>query len=187
MHVLITLMTILAVWIRRDYRNWKEYHTTMLYIAVGNLMYNFLAANHLLWKFNPDILSNHTLSEVFYTCIVFPGTALMFLSKYPNTTKRIILHYITWIGVYVGFEIVFLYFNKIYYQFGWHLGWSALFDCIMFPMLRLFYKKPLLAYVLSVPIAVFFIWYFDVPVHIPMEDRLEYIANRWQRSRFYVK
>ncbi len=172
MHILIAVMTILAIWIRRDYRHWREYHTTMLYIAVGNLMYNFLCANYLLWKFNPDVLSNHTMTEVVYTLVVFPGTVLMFLTRYPSSWKKKAYHYATWIGVYVGFEIVFLILDKIYYQYNWHLGWSALFDCVMFPMLRLHYKKPILAYILSVPIAIFLIWYFDVPVHIPMEQRI---------------
>lgn len=187
MHILITLIVILAIFIRGDFRHWKEFHSTMLYIAVGNLMYNFLAANYLLWRFNPDIMSNHTLTEVVYTCVVFPGTALMFLSTFPKTSKRITFHYITWIGLYVGFEIMFLFLNKIYYQYGWNLGWSALFDCIMFPMLRLHSKKPLLAYLLSIPIAVFFIIYFDVPIHIPIEERLNYIANKWLFLYFQVK
>lgn len=178
MHVLIGIVTILAVWIKGDYRYWREYHAPMQYIAGANLMYNFLCANYLLWKFNPDLISNHTLTEVVYTLIVFPATALMFLARYPKTPKKIFLHYLTWFSIYVGFEIIFLYLDKIYYQHGWTLLWSAAFVAVMFPMLRLFYTRPLLAYLLSIPISIFLIWYFKVPVHIPIEDRLEYIANR---------
>lgn len=178
MHVLIAVLTILAICFRGDYRNWKEYHAPMLYMAGSNLMYNFLCANYLLWKFNPDILANHTITEVVYTLIVFTGTVLMFLNTYPTTLKRKVYHYATWIIIYVGFEIIFLYLGKIYYQHGWTLGWSALFVMVMFPMLRLFYKRPILAYVLSIPISIFLIYYFDVPVHIPMEERLDFIANK---------
>jgi hypothetical protein len=54
--------------------------------------------------------------------------------------------------------------GEIIHSNGWSLGWSFLFDFIMFPMLRLHHKYPLIAYILSVPIAIFFIFLFDVPI-----------------------
>lgn len=171
MHVALSIFVIFAVWRWGDWRNWEKYHTTMLYFGLGNLTYNFLTANHFLWRFNSDILSNHTLVEVLYTFIVFPGTALLFLCNYPNERKAVFLHYVKWVTIYVGVELLFIFTNHIHYQYGWHLGWSAAFDCLMFPILRLFSKRPLLTYMISIPIAVFFLWWFKVPVHIPVEHR----------------
>lgn len=173
-HVFISLVVIFAVWKRQDWRDWEKYLPVMMYFALGNLTYNFLCANYFLWRLNPDALSNHSLTEMLYTFIIFPGTALMFLSKYPEGegTKSLAKHYSFWIIIYILVEWIFTYTNSIIYQYGWGLIWSATFDVIMFPMLRLFHKKSLIALLLSIPIAFIWIFLFDVPVHIPIEDRL---------------
>lgn len=171
MHVALSIFVIFAVWRWGDWKNWQKYHTTMLYFALGNLTYNFLTASYFLWRFNSDFLSNHTLTEMLYTFIIFPGTALLFLSNYPKTKKEQLKHYIRWVAIYVLVELAFIFTDHIHYQHGWNLGWSAAFDVIMFPILYLFYKKPIIAYLISIPIAVFFIWWFKVPVHLPVEQR----------------
>lgn len=171
MHVGLTLFVIFAVWRWGDWRNWQKYHTVMLYFALGNLAYNFLTANHFLWRLEADFISNHTLTEMLYTFVVFPGTALLFICNYPDTKRKVWMHYLYWIIIYVGIEWVMTTTGHIKYQFGWGLVWSAAFDCLMFPMLRLYYRKPLLSYIISVPLALFFILYFDIPVHLPVEER----------------
>lgn len=171
MHVFTGLFVIFAVWKWGNWREWEKYHTTMLYFALGNLLYNFLAANHFLWRLDADFLSNHTLTEVIYTIIIFPGTALLFLCNMPKTRNKQILHFTTWIAIYVAWEYMLLLTSGIKYQYGWTLGWSAAFDTFMFPMLLLHHKKPLLAYIISIPIGVFLLWYFDVPVYLPIEKR----------------
>lgn len=174
MHLTLALISIIAVWIRKDYRNWKPIYATMQYIAIGNLTYNFLCASHWLWQLNPDLKwFNHSLMEMTYTFITFPATALMFLSRYPEGEGllRILRHYSFWIVLYVICEIILITTNGIIYKYGWGLWWSALFDCIMFPFLLLHYRKPLLTLILSVPMTVFWIWFFDIPVHIPIPDR----------------
>lgn len=171
MHVLITIIMIISVWLRGDWRNWEKYHAVMLYFALGNLAYNFLTANYFLWRLDADYLSNHTLTEMLYTFIVFPGTALLFIGNFPKEKTKIVRHYIFWVVIYAGIEWIMTITQHIEYQYGWSWAWSAAFDVVMFPMLWLFYKKPLLTYIISFPIAIFLIWLFDVPVNIPVEDR----------------
>ncbi|WP_246050129.1 CBO0543 family protein [Aquibacillus sediminis] len=84
MHVGITILIIIAVWRKGDWRNWEKYHTVMLYFALGNLTYNFLTASYFLWRMDADFISNHTLTEMLYTFIVFPGTALLFIGNFPT-------------------------------------------------------------------------------------------------------
>ena len=184
MHVVMAVIVIIAVWWRGYYKDWKKYHTTMLYYALGNLTYNFLCANYILWRFNPDFISNHTLTEMIYTFIVFPGTILMFLGNYPKTFYKQVLHNLWWITVYVLVEVVYLITDKIYYQYGWHLWWSAILVAVMFPMFRLHHTRPLLTYILSVPITLFLLWYFNVPVHIPMEERVMEFFKGYYDSSF---
>ncbi|WP_186579276.1 CBO0543 family protein [Aquibacillus kalidii] len=171
MHVFISILVISAVWLKGDWKHWEKYHSVMLYFAIGNLTYNFLTANHFLWRIDPDFLFNHTLTEMIYTFIIFPGCALLFIGNFPKGRSKVVKHYAFWLIVFIVGEYLLTLTDHIKYQYGWHLGWSALFDCIMFPMMKLFYHRPLLAYIISIPLAIFFIWYFDVPVHLPVEDR----------------
>jgi len=174
MHLILALVSIFAVWLKGDYRDWKFFYPTMQYIAIGNLTYNFLCASHWLWQLSPDITwLNHSLLEMAYTFITFPLTALMFLSHYPEGQGkwRIFRHYLIWIALYVGIEIFLLIRGNIIYKYGWGLWWSALFDCIMFPFLRLHHKKPLLTLIISVPMVIFWVWYFDIPVSVPINKR----------------
>ncbi|MFC5653707.1 CBO0543 family protein [Paenibacillus solisilvae] len=171
MHLTLALITILAAWKYADWKNWQQYHSTMMYFALGNLLYNFLTANHFLWKLKPDFLPNHSLTEMVYTFIIFPATVLLFLSTYPKRDKKLIGHYLKWIGIYVGVEWFFMMTGRIIYQYGWSLYWSIIFDILMFPMLRLFYKRTLLAYAISLLMCIFWVWYFKVPVNVPIEKR----------------
>ncbi|WP_127586423.1 CBO0543 family protein [Paenibacillus koleovorans] len=171
MHLTLALFTILCVWQTGAWRDWRKYHHTMMYFALGNLTYNFLTANYFLWKMIPDVLPNHSLTEMVYTFVVFPASALMFLYRYPADSKQKLWHYVKWIGIYIVAEWFFTTNGRMSYQHGWSLMWSALFDVTMFPMLRLQYKRPLVAYIFSVAMCVFWLWLFEVPVDVPIEQR----------------
>lgn len=161
----MAVFILIIVWRFGNWSHWKDYHATMLYFSIGNLTYNFLIQTHFLWRFKPDFLTNYLFTEMLYTFIVFPATVLLFIGNYPQEKRKVLFHYSKWILIYVGFELLFVRTGHIQYQFGWSLGWSFLFDCIMFPMLRLHFKYPALAYLLSIPIALFFIWRFHIPVN----------------------
>lgn len=174
MHLVLMFVSIVAVILRKDYLKWKHYYPTLQYVAIGNLTYNFLCASHWLWRLKPDInWYNDTLVELGYTFITFPATALMFLSHYPNEDRkfRVFVHYVFWIGLYVVFEFILLLKGTIYYKYGWSIGWSILFDIIMFPFIRFHHKNPLLALVFSFPVVLILLWVFDIPIHIPIEQR----------------
>ncbi|WP_139491197.1 CBO0543 family protein [Brevibacillus dissolubilis] len=166
MHFLLSLWCIFAVWKWADWRNWEKYHTVMLYMALGNLTYNFLTYKHWLWKLKPDVFPDHVATEIAYTFIIFPATALLYLSKYPEGQSfwKQVRFMLRWVTIYVGMELIGAWTGRIIYQYGWNLAWSAFFDCIMFPMLRLYQVRPLLAYIISVGIATFFLMMFDIPL-----------------------
>lgn len=174
MHVLTAIISIIAVFIWGDWRDWKKYHATLLFFALGNLVYNFLTANYFLWRMDADFISNHTLTEMLYTFIVFPATGLLFLSNYPKSVLKQILHTLQWIVIYGVWEYFFTLTGHIEYKYGWTLGWSIVALFFMFPLLKLHVKHPLLTYVLFALVCVGFLWFFDVPVHLPVEDRGSY-------------
>lgn len=171
MHLFIALWAMLSVWKWGDWRNWQKYHTTLMYFAMGNLLYNFLCANYFLWKLKPDFFPNHSLTEMVYTFITFPSTALLFLTHYPSEKGKQVVYYLKWIALYVGVEWILAGTDRIIYEHGWNLKWSVFFDCTMFPMLFLFHKRPLLAYGISAVMCIGWVWLFDVPVNVPIELR----------------
>ncbi|WP_019414194.1 CBO0543 family protein [Paenisporosarcina sp. TG20] len=171
MHVLTAIISIVAVFIWGDWRNWKKYHATLLFFALGNLTYNFLTANYFLWKLDGDFLSNHSLTELLYTFIVFPATGLLFLDNYPKGVKKQILHTLQWIFIYAIWEYIFNLTRDIEYQYGWTFWWSVAVLFAMFPMLKLHVKHPLIAYVLFGLTSAVLLWWFDVPVNVPIEER----------------
>ncbi|UFJ39721.1 hypothetical protein LOK74_16900 [Brevibacillus humidisoli] len=164
MHFLIAGWIVFAAWKWGDWADWRRYHATMLYIALGNLMYHMLTKDHWLWKLQPDLLPTHVITEVIYTLIIFPLSAFLFLSNDPPDRKGKILHTVKWIIIYVGLEFIGMLTGRVLYQLGWNLFWSAVFNCIMFPMLRLHYHNPVLAYPLSFVIAVALLILFDIPL-----------------------
>lgn len=171
MHIITTIISIIALFGWGDWRNWRKYHTTLLFFALGNLLYNFLTANYFLWRMHADFISNHTLTEMLYTFIVFPATAILFLGNYPNGLKKQILHTLQWIAIYGVWEYVFTWTGHIQYQYGWNLWWSIAFLFAMFPLLRLHHTRPILTYILSSIVVVAVLWWFKVPVHLPVEER----------------
>ncbi|QYR22024.1 hypothetical protein KZ483_03065 [Paenibacillus sp. sptzw28] len=171
MHVALAIISLLAAWKWGDWRNWKRYHPAMMYFAMGNLMYHFLCANHYLWRFKPDVLSGHTITEIIYTFVTFPAVALIFLSRYPRAFKKQLFHILQWIVLFAAAEWLLYISDRINYDNGWMFLWSLLFDITMFPMLRLFYQKELVAYSISIGLAIMWIWLFNVPVHVPIELR----------------
>ncbi|RKL67436.1 hypothetical protein CR203_08755 [Salipaludibacillus neizhouensis] len=171
MHILTAIISIIAAYGWGDWRNWKKYHASLLFFALGNMIYNFYTANYFLWRMDADPFSNHSVTETIYTFIVFPATGLLFLSNFPKTMIKQILHTLQWIAIYGIWEYIFTLTGHIDYQYGWTLGWSIVFLFVMFPLLKLHETRPLLTYVLSGFVAIFVLWWFKVPIHLPVEER----------------
>ncbi|WP_274654406.1 CBO0543 family protein [Paenibacillus humicola] len=165
MHVAIAAGALLASLIWGDWRRWRDYRPAMMYFAIGNLLYLYLCSGHMLWTLKPDLFPKSVLTEVIYTFVTFPLTALLFLSNYPKRTAAVIFHYVQWIALYAGVEWLLSLTGRIVYSNGWSFWWSLLFDVTLFPMLRLFYRRELLAYVFSVGLTILWLVLFRVPMN----------------------
>ncbi|CAH1213176.1 hypothetical protein PAECIP111891_03924 [Paenibacillus allorhizoplanae] len=166
MHVVIALFTIYSVWRWADWKNWHKYHPTMLFILAGGLLYEYLTHDFNLWVFHPDFLYNHQITVIVYAVITMPLSVLLFLSRYPTTTKlKQLMYLLKWVFIYSVVELALQISGRISYGHGWTFWHSVMFDVMMFPMLRLHHTKPLRAYLLSLIIIVVLMWYFKVPLH----------------------
>lgn len=165
MHVLLAASLLAAVLLKADWRNWHEYHTTMLYIGLCNLLYNLLCQDYLLWKYKPDFLLNHRLTDVLYTIIILPSIVLLYLSNYPkNDKKKAGFHIVKWVIASILIESVYIASHHLELQHGYKLWMEFLFYPCMYIVLKIHHSRPLPAYALSVAIILFMVHYFDVPL-----------------------
>jgi len=171
-HIGINLLFILASWKWGNWSRWRHYHATMLYVAICDLLYLFLTANHQLWSYVPEpFLKHYALTEALYALVMLPATVLIFLSRLPAKPLKQAGHCLLWVGILFTIECVLLSTGRFRHLNGWSLYWSLGFDLVMFPMLILHYKKPLLAYLVSAAIVVYLLWQFEIPSGLPIEAR----------------
>lgn len=163
MHITIVIWAVLASWRTWSWERFYRYQATFLYIAAVNLLYLFFTVDYHLWEMQSDFGLSATMINMLYTFIVFPCSAILFLSHYPKHFKEQILHILKWIIIYIGVEWIGGLFNFITYDHGWNLGWSFPFLIMMFSLFRLHYKRPLLAYLLTFIFTALIIYYFKIP------------------------
>ncbi|WP_280523562.1 CBO0543 family protein [Neobacillus soli] len=145
-----------------EWRNLDKYYPTLLYFAVGNLAYEYIAhVKFHLWKMNGDGLFPEIIADFIALFLIVIPAILIYLSKYPKTPKERIIHIAKWILIFTIVEWVGgKYFNAINYENGWNIWWSFLFNLCMFPMLRLHYISFKKALLLSVPFTLFYLLWF---------------------------
>ncbi|MBE4909502.1 hypothetical protein IMZ08_15735 [Bacillus luteolus] len=173
MHVGITIAVLLAVYWKADWKNWRHYHPTLLYVVICNLLYNCLCAGYLLWEYKPDFLFHHNSTDLVYSFIVLPGIALLFLTGYPYETKmkKQFTYISKWVVLSLIVEGIVLLFGFIVLNRGWKYWMEVPFYFTMYYLIRLHHTRPLLTYVLSIIIIVFLMNAFDVPFSVPIEKR----------------
>ena len=97
--------------------------------------------------------------------VSYPVTVLIYLGRFPQQKMKAITWILFWVALYSIIEFINLQFlDLITHHNGWTMTWSVIFNFIMFTMLWLHYKKPGMALLLSIPIVVYLLWYFRVPV-----------------------
>lgn len=163
MHIAITILTILASVKWADWKNWRDYHASMFFISTGGMMYEYIVQENTLWKFHPDFLYGHEMVVLVYAIITMPISILLFLSHFPETWMKRLLYIVVWSGIYILVEWILLVSGRISYQNGWKFWYSFYFDIMMFSVIALHQHKPLRAYIITLPIIFFLIFYFNIP------------------------
>lgn len=166
-HIIIGFFLILCAWKWGDWKNYRLYLPTILYFIMSDMLYNLFTWDYSLWSYPhpPNLLPNHLLNNLFIMFTFYPSTVLIFLYRFfKESGVKQALYLLTWIVLWLGFELIMVLKGLCVYHHGWTYGWSIIFVCIMVPMLILHHKHPMWAYILSVPIIVFLLLWFHVPV-----------------------
>jgi hypothetical protein len=162
MYILFCILYLIAMFIWGDWRNWKKYYSTILFFIIGDLLYNFLLFNQPWWLFHDLILPNHSMVSIVCMFVAYPATVLIYLGRFPVEWKKRSLWFLLWSAIYLTKEYINENLGFITYHNGWNFGWSVLFTGIIFLSLPVHFKKPLLAWALSVVIIIFFVIIFDL-------------------------
>lgn len=166
-HVILLLLAVVLAWKWGDWRNWKQYYPTILYMIVGDLVYLVLSRNKPLWKYESSIF-NGDFIEFLIAFVVFPCTCFIYFELYSKVIKTrrkvyIPLLFLFGASVYTAIEWLSFRLGAFSYHNGWNIYWSFGFNCIMFPLLLLHFQKPVLAWLLSIVLAFLMIYYFQLP------------------------
>lgn len=164
MYILINIFYMIAGFKWGDWRNWKRYYPTILFFIIGDFLYNFLLYKQSMWLFHDLILPNHTTITILAMVVSYSATVLIYLGRFPEGWKKRSLWFLLWVGIYICAEYFNNTFGFITYHNGWNIWWSVLFTGIIFFILPIHHKRPLLAWLISIVIIGSLLSIFDVKI-----------------------
>lgn len=145
----IMLVWLAIVYQAGDWRNWRKYYPTILFFACGDLIYNVVFYEKMLWVFKNPSLS-HKFTDFLCVVVVFTCTILIYLPHYPKPWKKQILYVGYWVLLYSTIEWLFTVLGGIKYDNGWSLTWSVIHNIYQFILIRIHQDRPLLAWTLAI-------------------------------------
>jgi hypothetical protein len=157
----ILVMYILCAKFFVDWTRWEEFYPTILYFITCNFAYNFIFYQHTLWMYNFKAVDwlNHTFIELAFSLIIMPVFIMFFLQYFPKERRKFF-----YVAIWVVSFSILEYFSKetelFIHDNEWGILWSTVFNLIMFILLRIHYRKPLLALLLSVPTIIILLFFF---------------------------
>ena len=72
-----------------DWKNWKKYHATILFLWFGDLLYNVICYQYIMWQYKESIfaetfLTNHVIITLLIMFVSYPATVLIYLGRFPQ-------------------------------------------------------------------------------------------------------
>ncbi|HWQ43616.1 MAG TPA: CBO0543 family protein [Desulfosporosinus sp.] len=149
MILLLACLFVLACYKWGDWRNWKIYYPTILFLIAGDFIHFYVAAAKPLWRCTAKVVPG-TITTLIIALIIYPCTVLVFLPFYPKSGVIKKVCYITaWVCLYAFLEYLALKYNYMQHLNGWNFIYSVLFDYALFLLLLIHQKKPPGAWLLS--------------------------------------
>lgn len=143
------------------WRRWREYYPTILYAIIGDFAYNFVFHDHTLWLY--DGFFNHTTMDIIATFFLFPSIIILFLTHWPATWFKKALYVLAWAAGNTLFEYLSVLLDIFHYDHGWSILWSFTLLVGAFILLRVHYKKPLVAWPISIALGAATALMFALP------------------------
>lgn len=166
MHIILAVLFIVCAYRWGDWKNWHQYYPTMLFFGFGDLAYNCLFHNKMLWQYQSPIfpIIPHVLWSMLWIFTIFASTLLIYLPKFPPKASQRIFYVLLWVTLYTLVEGILSSSNHFKYMHGWSLLHSFIFNTYIFPVLYIHFKKPLYAWIMVFLAAIFTLILFEVPL-----------------------
>ena len=148
-----------------DRKNWRQYYPTILFVIMGNMTSELLAYRTPLWEYG-DVFGDYMIMMIGLMVLMFPGMVILFLSRYPQRPARQALYVLAWAAGFTLLEYLSMRGQLFLHHRGWNIWYTLAHNLVMFPLMRLHYKKPLLAWAASFAVAFLVLLHFKLPFEI---------------------
>ncbi len=147
------------------WKEWKTYYSTILFFIAGDFIHVYICAAKPLWRFGADPLFSAVSEHLITSLVIFPCTVLLLFSFYPGSKSWTIktLYIAVWVLIFSAGEYLALKLGYFVHVNGWNLVYSILFNCLLFPLLIIHQKKPQIAWLISLTVGVFIVFWFKLP------------------------
>jgi hypothetical protein len=148
-------------------RNWHRYYPTLLFAALGNALYELICYKYQLWKMEANGLPVAMIPILLLILIGMPLSTWIYLSKYPYGKGLFsqVMYIAYFSAFFILLEFVSVKGGAITYHHNWNLLWSLVFVIVMFIVLRIHYRRPLLGLIISVGFVAILCLIFDVTLN----------------------
>ncbi len=144
-----------------EWKNWKTYYPTILFLIAGDFIARFVFSDKPLWRYEETVISG-TLTQLIVALVIYPCTVLIFLPSYQKAKIKVV-HITLWVFLFWGLEYLGVKHNHFSHYNGWNLTYSMTFDVILFGLLVMHQKNPPKAWLLSLFTGVVITLWFRLP------------------------
>ncbi|RXI98688.1 hypothetical protein DS745_20465 [Anaerobacillus alkaliphilus] len=163
MNVLIVIVLIVLNIQARSFKQILVHFPSMAYASTFNALYYYLCKHFLVWDFKSKYLSTRIL-RVLHIFIATPLLVLLYLTKFPSTSRQQIQYVINWVIASMFFEVVANKTGTLYFNRGWNFGWSLLLYIKMYLYSYFFRRYPVLVLLMSIVTTISALAIFKVPI-----------------------
>jgi hypothetical protein len=143
-----------------NWKRWREFYPTVQFYIICNLLYNFIFFNHTLWAYKPKSpWLNHTIIDLTFSFMIMPIVIMMYLQYFPANTKRRVVYLSAWVAFFTIIEFIFQKKEFFIYDNDWGVYNSVYFNIIMFSILIIHYKRPIVSILIAIPIVVILLFF----------------------------
>lgn len=102
------------------------------------------------------------VNNILYTLIFAPSTLALFITYLPKFFVHHVLYILNWAILYTISEGIILYLGYVEYDQRWNLMYSFYFNIMLFSLVTIHLRRPLLTWAITFILALIFIKIFPV-------------------------
>lgn len=145
------------------WKDWKKYYATIQYAVLWSFIYSLVYYRKPLWIFTK--LISPVINDLIYTLILAPFTLMLFLTYLPPKYFKQIKYIVIWAVLYTIAEWILLYHGYVRYDESWNILLSFAFNIMLFSLVTMHFKKPLLTWAITIILALGFMKLFPVQLY----------------------